>query len=54
MKIEAIETHIIQEWLVVRVHTDNGLSGIGEATFWAHPSATADVVDKFSEYLRMV
>ncbi len=51
MKIEAIETHIIQEWLVVRVHTDNGLSGIGEATFWAHPSATADVVDKFSKYL---
>ena len=51
MKIEAVRTHLVGDWLVVTVHTDSGLSGVGEATFWAHPSATANVVEKFSGYL---
>ena len=52
MKIESIETFLVQEWLVVRVHTDTGISGIGQATFWGQPAATAVVVEEFSRYLR--
>ena len=51
MKIEAIEPHIIGEWLVVRVHTEEGISGLGEGTYWANPSATADEIRRFSGYL---
>ena len=47
MRIEEIETFIIGEWLVVRVRTDSGLDGMGEATFWAQPAATAEVVSVF-------
>ena len=39
MRIEEIETFLIHQWLVVRVRTDTGISGIGEATFWAQPAA---------------
>ena len=51
MKIEAVEPHIIGDWVVVSVHTDAGVSGIGEATFWAQPSATVEVVNRFKTYL---
>ena len=51
MRIEEIETFIIGEWLVVRVRTDTGLDGMGEATFWAQPAATAEVVHSFRDYL---
>ena len=51
MKIESIGTFIIHEWLVVRVTTDSGLTGVGEATFWAQPPATETVVHSFREAL---
>ena len=51
MRIEELETFLIHQWLVVRVRTDTGISGIGEATFWAQPAATAEVVHSFKEYL---
>ena len=51
MKIEEIQTFLIDRWLVVRVHTDSGISGTGEGTFWSQPAATAEVVHRFEQYL---
>ena len=51
MKIEEIETFIIQDWVMVRVQTDSGISGIGEATFHSQSPATVEVVRRFREYL---
>ena len=51
MKIEQIDTFLVDAWLVVRVQTDAGISGVGEATFWAQPATTAEAVRYFSKYL---
>ena len=51
MKIESVEALLVGEWPLVRIRTDTGLSGVGEGTFWAHPPATAAVVDSFESYL---
>lgn len=51
MRIEKIETFLIHQWLVVKVHTDVGITGIGEATFWAQPTVTAEIVHNFERYL---
>jgi galactonate dehydratase len=51
MKIESVETFLVQDWLVARVRTDTGISGIGQATFWGQPAATAVVVEEFGAYL---
>jgi len=52
MKIEAVQTFLAQDWLLVKVSTDTGLSGIGQATFWGQPNATKAVVEEFSQYLK--
>ena len=51
MKIEEVQTFLIGGWLVVRVVTDAGISGVGEATFWGQPAATERVVHSFRSYL---
>lgn len=52
MKIEEIETFICADWLFVRVHTDTGLSGVGESTYFMSPEASADIVRDFASALR--
>ena len=51
MKIEDVQTFIIHDWVLVRVHTDEGISGIGEACFHSQLPATIDVVHRFKKYL---
>lgn len=51
MKIDSIETLLIGDWPMVRIRTDNGLSGVGEGTFWAQPAATTVVMESFKPYL---
>ena len=51
MKINRIEPILVHEWLLVAVHTDNGLSGIGESAYWGHPKAAAQIIKEFEEYL---
>ena len=51
MRIEEVRTIFVHDWLLVRVQTDAGIAGVGQATFWAQPRATAEVVREFSEYL---
>lgn len=48
MKIDNIEPILVGEWLFVRISTDNGLTGIGESTYWANPGAASEVVKEIS------
>ena len=51
MRIEAIETILAHNWSFVRVHTDSGISGIGEGTFWGYPATTHSVIEVLKKYL---
>ncbi len=50
MRIESVEPIIAQDWVLVKVETDAGISGVGEATFWSQLPATAEVVKRFASY----
>ncbi len=45
MKIEQIETFLVDRFLVVRVTADNGVSGVGESCYWAYPRAAQETVN---------
>ena len=51
MKIEAIETFFIGGGYVVRIRTDNGLTGVGQTACWGYPEAVNQVVLRFKDYL---
>ena len=51
MRIDQIETFIAVNWMMVRITTDNGISGVGESTFFGWPGATENVVRSFEGYL---
>jgi galactonate dehydratase len=51
MKIKEIETIFADRFLFVRVHTDEGLTGIGESGAWGHLEASAGAVETFKRYL---
>lgn len=51
MKITAIELLPASKYLFVRVHTDSGISGIGEVGSWGYLDGAAGVLKKFEEYL---
>src|SRR3990170_7450277 len=51
MKIEDIETIFADRFLFVRVHTDEGLTGLGESGAWGYLEASAKAVDAFKRYL---
>ena len=51
MKIEAIETFFIRGGYVVRIRTDNGLTGVGQTACWGYPEAVNQVVLRFKDYL---
>ena len=56
IRISSVETFMVgREWnnlLLVRVHTDDGLSGIGEGTMqWQAPTVAAAVQLLFRRYL---
>ena len=51
MKIERIETFLLERWFLVRVHTDQGISGVGEGGLNGFPHAVQAVVDSFQHYL---
>ncbi|MBM3956508.1 MAG: galactokinase, partial [Gemmatimonadetes bacterium] len=44
MKIERVETFLVDAFLLVRVTADDGTQGIGEGTYWAFPRATEETV----------
>ena len=51
MKIENLETFIVDSWLITKITTDNGLIGVGESTFFGWPRAAEEVVLSFRKYL---
>ena len=51
MRIERVESLLLGNNHIVRVFTDNGLSGVGHSACWGYPEATDSVVRTFAEYL---
>lgn len=51
MKIVGIESIFVDRYLFVKVHTDEGISGLGESGAWGYLEASAAVVETFKRYL---
>jgi galactonate dehydratase len=51
MKIEKVESLLVDRWHFVRITTDTGLVGIGESGIWGYPEASERIVDVWSGYL---
>ena len=51
MKIKSVTPLMIDQYLLVKIETDNGLVGIGEAGAWGFLEASASAITKFSDYL---
>ena len=50
MKIVRIVPHLVDRCLLVRVHTDAGLVGTGEAGLWAHHRLVAEAITDLAAY----
>ncbi len=50
MKIERIVPFLVDRCLLVRVYTDAGIVGTGEAGLWAHHKMVFDAINDLSEY----
>ena len=50
MKIERVVPHLIGRCLIVRVYTDQGIVGTGEAGLWAHHEVVYKAIEQFAEY----
>jgi galactonate dehydratase len=52
MKIESVETIMAESrWLLVKVITDNGITGVGESGLHGVPEAAESAIKAFSRYL---
>ena len=51
MKITAIETVPVDRYLFVKVHTDEGITGLGESGSWGYLEASEKAIEKFARYL---
>lgn len=51
VKITSIEPLLFFQWLVVKVHTDVGITGIGQTAYWGWPSALVPIVESFADIL---
>ena len=51
MKITAVEPILIDRYMFVQVHTDAGISGLGESGAWGYLEASEAVVKKWANYL---
>ena len=51
MKITAVEPILIDRYLFVQVHTDAGITGLGESGAWGYLEASEAVVEKWANYL---
>ena len=50
MKIEKITPFLVDRFLLVRVYTDEGIVGNGEAGLWAHQKTVYETIRELSEY----
>jgi galactonate dehydratase len=50
MKIERITPFLVDRFLLVRVYTDEGVIGNGEAGLWAHHGVVRNAIEELSDY----
>ena len=50
MKISEIRSFCVDRYLLIRVYTDKGLVGNGEAGLWAHHGIVKAAIDELAEY----
>ena len=51
MKIDKIESFFIRNGYVIRIHTDTGISGVGQTACWGYPEAVDSIINTFKKYL---
>ena len=51
MKITAVEPIPVDRFLFVKIHTDEGITGLGESGTWGYLEASEKVMEKFGRYL---
>ena len=51
MKITEIKTYLIDRYLLVRIYTDTGIVGNGEAGYWEYHRTTAEHIRALGDYL---
>ena len=51
MKITAVETIPVDRYLFAKVHTDEGITGLGESGAWGLLGGSAAVIETFGRYL---
>lgn len=51
MEITSVEPIRVGRWLLVRVHTDAGITGLGEAGTWGFLDATEQAIETMGRYL---
>jgi galactonate dehydratase len=51
MRITAVEPLLIDRYLFVQVHTDAGITGLGESGTWGYLEASAQAMATFTRYL---
>lgn len=51
MKIETIKLIPASKYLFVEITTNTGIKGVGEVGVWGFLDSTAEVIDKFRDYL---
>ena len=50
-RIESVDAYIAGHWVFVAVTTDQGVTGVGESTYFIHPRAAALIVEDLTDYL---
>lgn len=51
MKITKVEPLHVGQFMFVRVETDEGITGYGEAGIWGHIEAAGTAIERFAQYL---
>ena len=51
MRITAIDVVFVDRFMFVEVHTDEGITGLGESGAWGYLEASAGAVETFKRYL---
>ena len=51
MKISKVTPLLIDQYLLVKIETDNGLVGIGESGAWGYLESSSVAITKFADYL---
>ena len=51
MRITSVEPLMLDQYLLVQVHTDAGISGLGESGAWGFLEASRGALEKFGRYL---